>query len=206
MTGPTTARWHDGPARSARWGLGAALVSGLLWILSAQPITWWPLGWFAALPAAWAIDRAPTRRRAGLYGGAAAFVFTVGGFHWMVYLLRVNAHLPAPLAWLGLLLLAAYHGALFLLGARLTRALRDRRRDDPRGPWPMALCLPLGFVVVEVVLPTPFPFSLALGQAAVAPLRHLTAFASTVGLIAIMAAVAGAAYDALTRTTRRSPT
>ena len=87
--------------------VSAALVSGLLWILSAQPITWWPLGWFAALPAAWAIDRAPTRRRAGLYGGAAAFVFTVGGFHWMVYLLRVNAHLPAPLAWLGLLLLAA---------------------------------------------------------------------------------------------------
>ena len=199
--------WLDRAAAPGRpgivIGLAAAVVSGLAWTLAAQPHQLWWLGWLAPLPVAWVIDRAPTRRRAGLYAGLAALVFTVGGFHWMTYLLRVNAHLPTPLAWLGLVLLGAYHGLVFLIGARLTRALRDRRREHPRGPWPMALCLPLGFVVVEVVLPTPFPFSLSLGQIDLAPLRHLAAFASTVGVVAIMTAVAGAAYDALTRPTRR---
>lgn len=199
--------WLDAPAAPGRRGTGAllaaAVASGVLWWLSAQPITAWPVGWVAALPLAWAVDRAPTRRRAGLAGGVAALTFTVLGFGWMIYLLEVNARLPTALAVLGLVLLGLYHGLLFLLGARLTRALRDRRRDHPRGPWPMALCLPLGFVVVEVVLPTPFPFSLSLGQAGVAPLRHLAAFASSVGLVALMTAVAGAAYDAVTRSRRR---
>jgi apolipoprotein N-acyltransferase len=199
--------WLELPAapgrRGVAVGLAAAVASGVLWALAAQPITAWPLAWLAGLPLAWAIDRAPTRRRAGLAGGLAALTFTVLGFHWMVYLLEVNAHLPTPVAILGLILLGLYHGLVFLVGARLTRALRDRRRDHPRGPWPMALCLPLGFVVVEVVAPTPFPFSLALGQIDVGPLRHLAAAASTVGLVALLTATAGAAYDAATRTTRR---
>ena len=207
MTAAPPVRWQDRPAQPGRvgwlWGLGAAVVSGVLWVLAAQPWTLWPLGWIAAVPAAWALDRAPTRRRAGVLGGVVALVFTVGGFHWMTYLLRVNAHLPTPVAWLGLIILGAYHGVVFLIGARLTRALRDRRRDHARGPWPMALCLPLGFVVVEVAIWTPFPFSLALGQAGVAPLRHLAAAASTVGITALMTGFAGAIYDAATRTERR---
>ncbi|MEZ4399733.1 MAG: apolipoprotein N-acyltransferase [Kofleriaceae bacterium] len=202
-----TAGWLAAPARPGRagWlaGLAAAVASGVLWILASPPYGVWLLGWLAPWPVAWAIDQAPTPRRAGLWGGGAALVFTVGGFHWMIYLLEVNAHLPTALAVLGLALLGGYHGLVFMLGARLTRALRDRRRDDPRGPWPMALCLPLGYLVVEVVVWTPFPFSVALGQAAVGPLRHLAAFASSVGIVAIMAAVAGAGYDALTRSRRR---
>ncbi len=184
-------------------GVIAAIVSGACWTLAAPPHELWPLGWIAALPLAWVIDRAPTARRAGLWGGLAAFVFTVGGFHWMIYLLEVNAHLPTPLAVLGLGLLAAYHGLVFLVGARLTRSLRDRRRDHPRGPWPMALCLPLGYVVVEIVLPTPFPFSLALTQIDAGPLRAVAAFAGTAGIVALITAIGGAVYDAVTRPTRR---
>lgn len=199
--------WRDLPARrgwiGAGAGVAAAVVSGLCWVLASPPYGLWPLGWLAALPIAWAIDRAPTPRRAGLLGGAAAFTFTVGGFPWMIYLLRTNAHLATPLAVLGLALLAAYHGVLYLVGARLTRALRDRRRDDPRGPYPMALCLPIGFFVVEIVLPAPFPFSLALTQTEVGPIRALAAFAGTAGITALLTAAAGAAYDAATRTTRR---
>lgn len=184
-------------------GAVAAILSGVAWTLGAPPYALWPMGWIAALPLAWAIDRAPTARRAGWLGALAAATFTVGGFPWMVYLLRVNAHLPTPVAVLGLLLLAAYHGVVFLVGARLTRSLRDRRRGDERGPLPMALCLPLGFVVVEVVLPTPFPFSLALTQTDLDPVRRLAAFAGTPGIVALITAAAGAAYDALTRERRR---
>jgi len=206
--------WIDLPARRDRTGvlvsMAAAIVSGACWVLASPPHGLWPLGWLAALPLAWVIDRAPTARRAGLWGGLAAAVFTVGGFSWMIYLLEVNAHLPTPLAVLGLGLLAGYHGLVFLIGARLTRGLRDRRRAradlgviEGAAPWPMALCLPLGFVVVEIVLPTPFPFSLALTQAEVGPIRMLSAFAGTAGIVALITGLGGAVYDALTRTARR---
>lgn len=199
--------WLELPARPGRLGLAvgvlAAIASGACWTLAAPPHDLWPLGWVAALPLAWVIDRAPTARRAGLWGGLAALAFTVGGFYWMIYLLQVNAHLATPLAVLGLFLLGGYHGLVFLIGARLTRALRDRRRAHPRGPWPMALCLPLGYVVVEIVVPTPFPFSLALTQAEVGPIRALAAFAGTAGIVALITGLGGAVYDAVTRTSRR---
>lgn len=191
--------WRDLPARPGRVGIAAgavaAIASGLGWVLGSPPHGLWLLGWLAALPLAWVIDRTPSARRAGLWGGLAAFTFTVGGFPWMVYLLQVNAHLPKPVAVIGLGLLAAYHGVVFLVGARLTRALRDRRRGDARGPWPMALCLPLGYFVVEIVLPTPFPFSLALTQTDVGPVRMLAAFAGTAGIVALLTGFSGAIYD-----------
>lgn len=193
--------WLDLPARTDRVGTAiacaAALVGGLAWVLAAPPCGLWPLAWLAAWPTLWAIDRAPTRRRAGLYGGLSAVSLTVGGFPWVVHLLQVNAHLPTPVAVLGLWVLAAVHGVVFLLVARLIRALRDRRREHPQGPWPMALCAALGFLVLDVLAWTPFPFSLAITQAGVAPIRALTAGFGPAGITVLLAAVAGALYDLL---------
>ncbi len=195
------ARWLALPARADRTGTTvacvAALLGGLMWVLAAPPIGLWPVAWLAGLPTVWIIDRAPTRRRAGLYGALTAVGFTAGGFAWIVHLLEVNAGLPTPVAMLGLLVLSSIHGLAYLLGARLIRALRDRRREHPRGPWPMALCAPLGFVAVELLVWTPFPFSLAITQASVGPVRGLTAALGPAGITALLLAVAGAAYDLL---------
>ncbi|HVV85767.1 MAG TPA: apolipoprotein N-acyltransferase [Kofleriaceae bacterium] len=195
-------RWLDLPGqpgpRATQVACAAAIVGGLLWTLAAPPIGLWPIAWLAALPTLWVIDQAPTRRRAGLYGGLTAVSFTVGGFHWLIHLLEVNAHLPAPVAVLGLGVLAALHGVVYLIGARLIRALRERRRDDPAGPWPMALCAPLGFAVIEIVLWTPFPFSMALTQAGVGPIRALSAAFGPAGITALMVAFAGGIYDVVT--------
>lgn len=191
--------WLELPARPGRIGTlvacAAAIAGGLLWVLAAPPIGLWPLAWLAPLPTVWAIDRAPTARRAGLYGGLTAVAFTVGGFHWVVHLLQTNARLPLPVAVLGLGVLAAVHGLVYLVGARLIRALRDRRREHRHGPWPMALCAPLGFLVIEVILWTPFPFSFAITQAGVGPMRSLTAGFGPAGITALLFAVGGGAYD-----------
>lgn len=192
-------RWIDLPGRPGRVGTAvgcaAAIVGGLLWVLAAPPIGVWPVAWLAPLPTLWAIDRAATPRRAGLYGALTAAAFTVGGFYWLVHLLRVNAHLPTPVAVIGLGVLAALHGLVYFIGARMIRGLRDRRRDHRLGPWPMALCAPLGFLVIEIVLWTPFPFSLALTQAGVAPIRALTAGFGPAGITALIVMVGGGAYD-----------
>lgn len=202
MTGPAARRrWLDLPARTDRAGTiagcVAAMVGGFLWVLAAPPIGLWPLGWLAAAPTLWAIDRAATPRRAGLYGGLSAVAMTVAGFHWLIHLLEVNAHLPATVAMFGLLVLGAFHGLVYLIGARLIRGLRDRRRDHRFGPWPMALCAPLGFLVIEIVLWTPFPFSLAITQAGVGAIRGLSAGFGPAGITALLMAVAGGAYDLL---------
>ena len=190
--------WHL-PGRPGRTGAIAGclagFVGGLLWVLASPPVGWWPLAWLAGFPTLWAIDRAATPRRAGLYGGLTAVGFTVAGFHWMVHLLETNAHLPTVVAVFGLWVLAALHGLVYLIGARLIRGLRDRRRDHARGPWPMALCAPLGFAVVEILLWTPFPFSFALTQAGVGPIRALSAGFGPTGITTLMIAVAGAGYD-----------
>ncbi|MCL4228995.1 MAG: apolipoprotein N-acyltransferase [Myxococcales bacterium] len=195
--------WLDLPARPGRTGVvagvGLAVVGGLLWVLAAPPFGLWPLAWLAAAPTLIAIDRAPTPRRAGLLGALTALTFTIGGFPWMVHLLQVNAGLPVPVAVLGLFILGAIHGLVWLVGARLIRGLRDRRRAHRRGPWPLAVAGPLGLVVIEVVLWTPFPFSMSIGVAGVDGLRALTAFVGPAGVTALLVAAPAALLDATAR-------
>lgn len=195
------------PARPGRpgtlAGAGLAVLGGILWVLAAPPIGLWPLAWIAALPTLWAIDRAPTPRRAGLWGALTAFTFTVGGFPWMVHLLEVNARLPTPVALLGVVILGAIHGVVYLVGARLIRGLRDQRRGHRRGPYPLAVVGPLGFVLVEAALWTPFPFSLAIGQADVDAVRRLAAVFGPAGITALMVAASGTLLDVLAQVEAR---
>ena len=199
-------------------GVGAAVLGGVLWVLAAPPIGLWPLAWIAAAPTLWAIDRAPTARRAGLLGGLTAAVFTIGGFPWIVGLLTRFGQLPGAVATIGLLVLAAIHGVVFLLGARLVRSLRDpstpgslrepsaqgERVIRKRGPLPLALCGALGAFAVEVVGWTPFPFSLgAIALNDVGPVRALSAALGPAGITALVVAAAGALVDAATERGRR---
>ncbi len=197
-------RWFDvfldAPARAGRAGAlagaGYAVLGGVLWVLASPPIGLWPLGWLAAGPTLIAVDRAPTPRRAGLWGALTAMTFTIGGFPWMIHLLQVNARLPVPIAVFGLLVLGAIHGVVWLVAARLIRGLRDRRRDHKRGPWPLTVVGPLALVVVEVALWTPFPFSMSISQAGVGVLRSLSGFLGPAGITALMVAVPAALLDA----------
>jgi apolipoprotein N-acyltransferase len=190
----------EAPAQPGRAGTlagaGYAVLGGILWVLASPPIGLWPLAWLAAAPTLVAIDRATTARRAGLWGALTAMTFTVGGFPWMIHLLQVNAHLPLPVAAFGLLVLGAIHGVVWFIAARMIRSLRDRDRAHKRGPWPLAIVGPLGLVVVEVALWTPFPFSMAIAVADVPFLRSLSGFVGPAGITALLVGVPAALLDA----------
>ena len=192
--------WLEAPARPGRAGAlagaGYAVLGGILWVLASPPVGLWPLAFAAAAPTLVAIDRAPTPRRAGLWGALTAMTFTVGGFPWMIHLLQVNARLPLPVAVLGLFVLGAIHGVVWLVGARLIRSLRDRDRAHKRGPWALALVAPLGLVVIEVALWTPFPFSMAIAVADVPSLRSLSGFLGPAGITALLVGAPAALLDA----------
>lgn len=195
--------WFDpllaAPAKPGRAGTlagaGYAVLGGMLWVLASPPIGLWPLAFLAAAPTLVAIDRAPTPRRAGLWGALTAMTFTIGGFPWMVHLLQVNAKLPVPIALFGLFVLGAIHGVVWLVAARMIRSLRDRDRAHKRGPWALAMVAPLALVVVEVALWTPFPFSMAIAVADVSFLRSLSGFVGPAGITALLVGVPAALVD-----------
>jgi apolipoprotein N-acyltransferase len=191
--------WLAAPARPGRAGTlagaGYAVLGGILWVLASPPVGLWPLAFVAMVPTLVAVDRAPTPRRAGLWGALTAMTFTVGGFPWMIHLLQVNAKLPVPIAAFGLLVLGAVHGVVWFIAARMIRGLRDRDRAHKRGPWPLAMVAPLALVVVEVVLWTPFPFSMAIAVADVPFLRSLSGFVGPAGITAILVGVSAALLD-----------
>lgn len=197
-------RWFDplleAPARPGRAGAlagaGYAVLGGVLWVLASPPVGLWPVAFAAAMPTLVAIDRAPTPRRAGLWGALTAMTFTVGGFPWMIHLLQVNAHLPLPVAVFGLFVLGAMHGVVWLIAARMIRSLRDRDRAHKRGPWALGLVAPLALVVVEVLLWTPFPFSMAIAVADQPFLRSLAGFLGPAGITALLVGVPAALLDA----------
>ena len=194
------ARLDAALARPDRKGAVAALavsaVTGALMVLATAELDIWPLGWVAVTPLLWAVDRAPTRRRALLCGWTAGLAANAGGFYWIVTLLAGHGGLPLPLAILGLLLLCAYQALVFLLFAAAVRGLRRLRTERGAPPLPMALIAPLALVTFEVLVPFLFPWFLAITQAWVPPVIQIAELTGPVGVSAILAAAGGAIYDA----------
>jgi apolipoprotein N-acyltransferase len=183
--------------------IGAAILSGCLWFLACADFDIWPFAWFAMLPALWIIERAPTRRRALSYGWLAGVVANVGGFYWIVGLLTRFAHLPWPLAVLGLLLLAFYQALVFLLFALVVRRVRQLSAERLGAPLPMALVAPVVMVAFELVVPFIFPWYLAITQAWITPVIQVAEFTGPLGVTFLLLLVNGALYDVATGAGRR---
>jgi apolipoprotein N-acyltransferase len=188
------------PARTDRKAtltcLAIAAAAGLAWVVAAPPMGVWPLGWVALAPTLWLVDHAATPRRAAIYGWTSGAVASLGGFRWFVTLLTDQAHLPLPVALLGLALLAAYNGLVFFFAARAIRAMRRRK-------WPMAICAPLAVVAFERLVPMVFPYFLAITQAPLPIAIQIADLAGPYAVTAALAAASGAIVDGLAR--RRRP-
>jgi apolipoprotein N-acyltransferase len=192
----SSARSDTRAARLALLALSA--LSGLSWVLAGPDIDLWLLGYAGLVPLCWAIDRAPTPRRAALHGWIAGLVANAGGFSWITELLTRHAAMPWILGALALLLLAAYQGLVFLLFAVLVRRVRDVPRGSAAAPLPMVLLAPLAMVTSELVVPFIFPWYLAVVQAWVPPVIQIAELTGPLGVTAVIAAVNGGLYDALT--------
>ncbi len=181
-----------------------ATLSGTLWFTACANFDIWPFAWFAMVPGLIVIERAPTRRRAYLYGWFVGIVANVGGFYWISSLLVRFGHLPLPVALLGLVLLCSYQATVFLLFALAIRRIRIVSAQRLGAPLPMALVAPLVMVCFEITVPFIFPWYLAITQAWVIPVIQVAELAGPVGVTALLMAVNGALYDVITeRTVRR---
>jgi apolipoprotein N-acyltransferase len=196
------------------WALALSALSGLSWVLAGPDIDLWPLAYVGLVPLLVTVERAPTLRSAALHGWIAGLVANAGGFYWITELLTRHAAMPWIVGALALLLLAAYQAVVFLLFAVAVRRIRtisvgsagsvgSAERAAGAAPLPMVLLAPLAMVTFELLVPFIFPWYLAVVQAWVAPVIQIAELTGPLGVTAVIAAVNGGLYDAVTATGRR---
>lgn len=193
--------WRDLPARGSRAAVIAcvlvAVVSGAMWVLASADFDIWPLAYVAMVPGLWLIERAPTRRRALLYGWISGLSVNALGFYWITELLTRHADLPWVLGVLALLLLSAYQALVFLLFAAAVRGVRQWSAARRGRPLPMVVIAPLAMVTFELLVPFIFPWYLAVSQAWVAPVIQIAELTGPLGVTFVLMAVNGALADLL---------
>ncbi|MCA9641140.1 MAG: hypothetical protein KC492_10615, partial [Myxococcales bacterium] len=176
----------------------ACAIGGVAYFLGFVGFGQFYLAWVCFLPLLWAISNVTPRRALGLgalYGGIAM----LGGYYWVIHLLREFAHLPLPLAMLGYLLLCAYQGFSLGVIAFLTRWLAQHAR------WPAVWALPVALVVVEPWYPFLFPHFFGNSQYRFLWITQIVELSGMVGLGALLGLINGALYELLNaRLERRS--
>src|SRR5438105_12718677 len=124
-------------------------LSGVLYFLSWVGFGVWPLAFVCFLPLL-AELKTSTVKQSFWRGWWMGFVTHLGGYTWIIHLLKVFAFAPWPLAFLGYLAICAAQGLLFGVCFLVVRWLRLRSN------WSMAAILPLSLVATEHVFPLLF--------------------------------------------------
>src|SRR5205823_11967226 len=124
-------------------------LSGVLYFVSWIGFGIWPLAFVCFVPHIYALSEA-TGKQALRRGFVFGFVTHLGGYVWIVHLLRTFAYFPLWLAFFGYLLVCAAQGALLAI---FSWALR---KGWTATEWPLAALLPLCLVATEFVYPLLF--------------------------------------------------
>jgi apolipoprotein N-acyltransferase len=136
-----------------RLAFAGAVLSGLLYWVSFPGMDQWYLAFVALAPLYVALWGQPPRR--ALYLGlACGLAMTLGGFYWLLTMLKVFSGFPTALCLVFVVILCAYQGGrLALTGWLFARA-------QARG-WPPAAVFVAAFAVSELVFPLLFPWYFA---------------------------------------------
>jgi apolipoprotein N-acyltransferase len=170
-------------------GFGLATVSGCLWFLACTPFDLWLLGWVAAVPMLWAVDRARTLKGALFLGAWAGAVETAGGFYWLIDTVQRFTGFPWIAGVLVLILFCATRAVIFLVFTAIVRYMRRRREV------PMAVLAPLGLVIGEFLVPQLFPCGQWITQAWHPLVIQIAELTGPLGVTALLMLVNGALYD-----------
>jgi apolipoprotein N-acyltransferase len=176
--------------RDAARALALPTISGILYFLSWVGFGIWPLAFVCFVPLLVSL-RDATPRQALKRGAWMGFVTHLGGYTWVVHMLRVFAFLPTPLAVLGYLLLCAAQG--FLFGV-LAFVLAHARR---RSAWPLVALLPISLCAVEWLYPLLFQSYTGVALMPLLPLVQIADLGGVILLSALQAVFNGAVADAL---------
>lgn len=166
--------------------LALCVLGGVLTFQAFPEWDLWPLAWFCLVPTLVAIDGVSPRAAFG-WGWIHGFVTNLGGFYWVYGLIVTFGHMPAPVAALGLLLLAAYQGLVFAAFAGACRWLED---GAAVGGWPVPrpLVRVIAFVAAEQAVPFIFPWYLANSQWNFPLATQVCDLSGVLGLSALLAA------------------
>src|SRR5260221_6467300 len=175
-------------------------LSGVLYFLSWIGFGIWPLAFLCFVPLVWSLREA-TPKQALWRGWWMGFVTHLGGYTWIIHLLKVFAFAPLPLAFGGYLLVCAGQGLLFGVMSLALRWLWLRTG------WRAAALLPLALAAAEHVFPLLFQSYTSVALMPVLPLVQIADLGGPILLSAFQALVNGALFDAFEawRVPRRPP-
>ena len=168
--------------------LALPTASGVLYFVSWIGFGIWPLAFVCFVPLLFALREASPRDALRL-GAWFGFVTHLGGYTWVIHLLRVFAFAPFPLAFAGYVALCFVQGLLFgVMAWALRRAWTATR-------WPLAALLPLCLVATEFVYPLLFQSYTGIALIPLVPLVQVADVGGVLLLSALQGAVNGAIAD-----------
>jgi apolipoprotein N-acyltransferase len=176
--------------RSAGRTLALPTVAGVLYFLSWIGFGLWPLAFVCFVPLLISLREA-SPRQALARGAWMGFVTHLGGYTWVVHMLKVFAFLPTPLAVLGYVLLCLGQG--FLFGVLALVLVQAQRRTG----WKLIALLPLSLCAVEWGYPLLFQSYTGVALLPLLPLAQVADLGGVLLLSAQQAVVNGALADAL---------
>src|SRR5919109_506581 len=186
----TAVVWRTAQSMRRLRSLALPTLSGVLYFLSWIGFGIWPLPFVCFLPLVFSL-RDATPREALRRGAWFGFIAHLGGYTWVIHLLRLFAFAPLPLAFLGYVLLCVVQGLLFGVFAWALRHAWIATR------WPLAALLPLGLVATEFVYPLLFESYTGVALMPILPLVQVADLGGVLLLSAIDGAVNGALADVL---------
>jgi len=168
--------------------LALPTLSGVLYFVSWIGFGVWPLALVCFAPLLFSLRDASPRealRRGAWFG----FVAHLGGYTWVIHLLRVFAFAPLPLAFAGYVALCFAQGLLFGVFAWALR------RTWTATGWPLAILLPLCLVGTEFVYPLLFQSYTGVALMPLVPLVQVADLGGVLLLSALQATANGALAD-----------
>ena len=168
--------------------LALPTLSGVLYFVSWIGFGVWPLALVCFAPLLFSL-RDATPREALRRGAWFGFVAHLGGYTWVIHLLRVFAFAPLPLAFAGYVALCFAQGLLFGVFAWALR------RTWTATGWPLAVLLPLCLVGTEFVYPLLFQSYTGVALMPLVPLVQVADLGGVLLLSALQATANGALAD-----------
>lgn len=146
----STATPSSEPLVRGRLAEAGAILSGVLYFVAFAGVDVWPLTFVCLVPLYLSL-LGQTPRRATWLGLLTGLSMNVGGFYWLVNMLKTFSGFPLPLCLLFTLIICAYQGGrLALLGWLHGRA-------TVRG-WPAPIVFGAAFAASELAYPLLFPW------------------------------------------------
>jgi apolipoprotein N-acyltransferase len=168
--------------------LALPTLSGVLYFVSWVGFGVWPLAFVCFAPLLFCL-RDATPREALRRGAWFGFVAHLGGYTWVIHLLRVFAFAPLPLAFAGYIALCFVQGLLFGVFAWALRRSWTATR------WPLAALMPLCLVATEFVYPLLFQSYTGVALMPLLPLVQVADLGGVLLLSALQATANGAIAD-----------